>query len=279
MNEKLLMETVALAGKIMLSSGSDSYRIEDTMKFMLQKSHYPITEVIVFATGIFLTLYDPERETLTITMRIPARSTNINRICRVNDLSRRFCRDEISLEDTFAELQEVEKQVLYSKKRKMVGTIGVAAFFAPIFGGNLWDMLGAGIVGAILAISDQYVKRIRLNDFFTNAFGAFVVSVAASVVAVYVIPPSHSNVMTMSTIMTLVPGVAFTTAIRDTLNGDYTTGASRMLEAIVVALAVAAGVGIGLVFWQLILSGGLSKMGAGTMLIRPMLLFGGIGLR
>ena len=37
MNEKLLMETVALAGKIMLASGAEVYRVEETMKYMLQK--------------------------------------------------------------------------------------------------------------------------------------------------------------------------------------------------------------------------------------------------
>ena len=55
--------------------------------------------------------------------------------------------------------------------------------------------------------------------------------------------------MIISSIMPLVPGVAFTTAMRDTLNGDYAAGMARILEAIVVALAIAAGVGLGLISW------------------------------
>ena len=51
----------------------------------------------------------------------------------------------------------------------------------------------------------------------------------------------------VSAVMPLVPGVTFTTAIRDTLNGDYAAGSARILEAIVVGLAVAFGVGAGLV--------------------------------
>ena len=50
----------------------------------------------------------------------------------------------------------------------------------------------------------------------------------------------------VSAVMPLVPGVTFTTAIRDTLNGDYAAGSARILEAIVVGLAVAFGVGAGL---------------------------------
>ena len=54
-------------------------------------------------------------------------------------------------------------------------------------------------------------------------------------------------------IMPLVPGVTFTTAIRDILNGDYASGTSRMMEAVVIALAVAVGIGgaMALVGWLL----------------------------
>ncbi len=50
--------------------------------------------------------------------------------------------------------------------------------------------------------------------------------------------------------MPLVPGVIFTTAIRDTLNGDYASGTARIMEAVVIALAVAAGVGAGMAYFS-----------------------------
>lgn len=53
-----------------------------------------------------------------------------------------------------------------------------------------------------------------------------------------------------------MPGVIFTTAVRDTLNGDYSSGAARMLEAIVTALAVAAGVGAGMALFHQLTGGG-----------------------
>lgn len=249
MNEKLLMETVALAGKIMLASGSEVYRVEETMKYMLQKSTYPVAEAVVFATGLFVTLDDPERETITITRRVPARGNNINRICAVNEVSRRFCSGRISVEEAYSELKQIETLKIYARRWNFIGIIGVSVFFAPIFGGSVIDMLGAGLVGFFLAIADCLVKKIRLNDFFINAFCAFVVAVAATVIRKFFLPACSADVMIISTIMSLVPGVAFTTAIRDTLNGDYAAGSARMLEAIVVALAIAAGVGSGLVSW------------------------------
>lgn len=47
-------------------------------------------------------------------------------------------------------------------------------------------------------------------------------------------------------IMPYVPGIAITNAARDTFNADYMSGAARMLDAVVQAIAVALGVFIGL---------------------------------
>ena len=45
-------------------------------------------------------------------------------------------------------------------------------------------------------------------------------------------------------IMSLVPGVAITNAIRDSFSGDFISGLSRGAEALIIALAIAFGVGI-----------------------------------
>ena len=49
--------------------------------------------------------------------------------------------------------------------------------------------------------------------------------------------------------MLLVPGLAITNAIRDTISGDLISGISRGLEAFLVAVAIAAGTGVILRLW------------------------------
>lgn len=257
MDEKVLLEAVVLAGEIMLVSGAEVFRVEETMKYMLQRSRYATREAVVLATGIFVTLDDEEKEPLTIAKRIPARSTNVNRICRVNDISRRFCHEEITVEEAYAELKKAEKEVLYKPWMKAVGIIGVAASFSFIYGGQLIDLFASALVGVCLAVSDLLVRKIRLNDFCNSAFCSFTVAFCAMLIEKLFLPSASADVMIISTIMNLVPGVTFTTAIRDTLNGDYAAGSARIMEAIVVALAVAAGVGFGLVCFRA-LWGGIS---------------------
>ena len=58
------------------------------------------------------------------------------------------------------------------------------------------------------------------------------------------------GIVITSSIMPLVPGVAITNAIRDTLQGDYMSGGSRAMEAFVSAAGIAVGIGIGLMLFD-----------------------------
>ena len=57
---------------------------------------------------------------------------------------------------------------------------------------------------------------------------------------------SDRDIVIISSIMLLVPGLAITNAIRDSINGDVVSGLARATEAIFIAVAIA--VGSGLVF-------------------------------
>ena len=248
MNEKMLLEAVVLAGELMLVSGAEVYRVEDTMNHMLRRSEYEQTETIVYATGIFVTLSDPNKEPLTRVKRVADRSTNINRICLVNDVSRHFCEGKLTVEEALRKLRQIQspETIQYDWLVQGLGYIGVSAFFAPMFGGSLGDFFAATAVGVCLAAAAWIGKALKFNDFCFNAFGAFVLAFSAMTIC-HSYPGLNSDTIIVSAVMPLVPGVTFTTAIRDTLNGDYAAGSARILEAIVVALAVAVGVGAGLV--------------------------------
>ena len=56
----------------------------------------------------------------------------------------------------------------------------------------------------------------------------------------------HLNFMIIGSMMPLVPGVAFTVAIRDAADGDYISGTVRMIDALLVFICIAIGVGMGI---------------------------------
>ena len=64
------------------------------------------------------------------------------------------------------------------------------------------------------------------------------------------------DTVVIGSIMPLVPGVAITNAVRDTLQGDYISGCARILEAFLKAIALGVGVAFA-VFGNGIMGGNL----------------------
>ena len=78
-------------------------------------------------------------------------------------------------------------------------------------------------------------KKAGMQSFLVNCIGSFLLAVT-SILCVYYLPGTMDlNVIIIASIMPLVPGVAITNAVYDTLHGDYISGAARMLEAFVTA--------------------------------------------
>ena len=80
---------------------------------------------------------------------------------------------------------------------------------------------------------------------------------AAAAVLKVTEPVVNMDTVIISSIMPMVPGVAITNAIRDTLRGDYISGGARALEAFVTAAAVAIGVGAGIASVNILWQGGV----------------------
>ena len=245
MRDRTLVDMAAQAGEIMLVSGAEIYRVEDTVARILRASGASGAEVAVMATGIFITLTSGEGEPLSVVRRVRGRSTNMNRICRVNDVSRNFCTGILSVEEAKDALQEIGRELQYSRKLRILGYTVTPAAFAVIFDGGILEIAAAAMVGMVMALFEILINRVKLNDFCSTAAEAFLAGILSLVLRAVLLPACSLNAdaVIISALMPIVPGVIFTSAIRDTLNGDYASGIARILEAIVVALAVASGVG------------------------------------
>ena len=252
MDDKSIANMAVLAGEIMLRSGAETYRVEDTIKHILDTAGTAETESLVMLTGIIVTIDRPGQEAVTVMRRVHDRGTNMHRILEVNEISRKYCAGDLSAEETWEKLKKI-KGKQYTVWMYNLATILVPAGFAPLFGGGLREILAAGGAGIVLAVLMTIGKRVKTSAFILNILCAVGVAVAAVLLKLWN-PLLNMDTVIISGIMPLVPGVAITNAIRDTLRGDYISGGARALEAFVTAAAIAIGVGVGMalttVFWQ-----------------------------
>ena len=233
MDDKSIVEMAVLAGEIMLRSGAETYRVEDTMKHILGTTGTAEAEALVMLTSIMVTVSRPGEDTVTVMRRVYDRGTNMHRIVEVNEISRKYCAGELSAEEARKKLKNI-KGKQYTTWMYNLATVMVPAGFAPLFGGGLAEFISAAAAGVILAVLMTIGKRIRLGGFVLNVLCAAGVAAAAAVLKVTE-PVVNMDTVIISSIMPMVPGVAITNAIRDTLRGDYISGGARALEAFVTA--------------------------------------------
>ena len=252
---KMLLETAALAGEIMLVSGAEIYRVEDTIHHILALADGARGENIVLSTGIYVSLDDPDGEAMTVVRRVAGRATNLNRLYLANEVSRKLCAGKLSVAEAYEELVRIRETVIYKPAFKQIGYVGTCVFFAVMFDGSLSDCFAVFLVGVVLAMALTLARRIHFNDFCAKVVASFFIGFTALGLESTLLPQIQRDTVIVSAIMPLVPGVVFTTAIRDTLNGDYSAGVARMLEAVVTALAVAAGVGASMGLFKVFMGG------------------------
>lgn len=99
-----IMEVCILAGKIMLTNGAETYRVEDTMiriahSFGAKEAHSYVTP-----TGIVFSI-EGDQPTKTKLVRINERTTDLNKVTKVNSISRKISNQQLTVEEAWYALK------------------------------------------------------------------------------------------------------------------------------------------------------------------------------
>ena len=254
--QKDILVLAIRAGDIMMKSGAEVYRVEDTIERICKSCGIEHVNVFATPTGIFVsTDNDEATNTVTHIKRIRSSETNLSRISKVNQFSRSFTTTDMTVEEGMKILDDIEAGRRYPFAVRALSAAAVTGCFSVIFGGGALDFLVAMIVGILCYMASRFLEKYEINFFIRGfcccAFAAFCALVAAASID----GVSYAAVIT-GCIMLFVPGVAITNSIRDFLSGDMLSGVARLMEACIIAVSLAAGVGVVLKVWYLM--GGIS---------------------
>lgn len=231
----LLLNTCLLAGKIMTESNAEMYRVEDTMSRIASASgNYRLVSYVT-QTGLFIG-FD---RTSTIRMeQITNRTINLERVVKVNNLSRKYVANELTLEELYSALQEVEKdRRMFPVWLQIISAAIISGTIMILFGGELKDLpitLSIGGVGYIVYLCSLLFFRIK---FLAEFLSSLIIGIAA-ILSVRLGIGLNQDLIIIGCVMPLVPGVQITNAIRDLLAGHYVSGVSRGAEAMMTAAMI-----------------------------------------
>lgn len=231
----LLLNTCLLAGKIMTESNAEMYRVEDTMSRIASASGIYRLVSYVTQTGLFIG-FD---RTSTIRMeQITNRTINLERVVKVNNLSRKYVANELTLEELYSALQEVEKdRRMFPVWLQIISAAIISGTIMILFGGELKDLpitLSIGGVGYIVYLCSLRFFRIK---FLAEFLSSLIIGIAA-ILSVRLGIGLNQDLIIIGCVMPLVPGVQITNAIRDLLAGHYVSGVSRGAEAMMTAAMI-----------------------------------------
>lgn len=246
MNHHFILKTAMKAARILLQSGSEAYRVEDTVNRIMASFGITAPQTYVTPTGIIMSGEDEKGQPMSLVQRINGIDVDLEKISMVNDLSRRITLHEMSIQEFDLALDQILRRPHYPLWLVLVGTSLISASFTIMFGGNLTEAALALLAGPIVYLFKRLTEILRLNPFLQNSVGGFIAVVIGGIGRMLGISDSFTF-MVIGTIMLLVPGIAITNAIRDTFMGDYLSGTGRIVNSIVTAGGIAFGTGLGFV--------------------------------
>jgi uncharacterized membrane protein YjjP (DUF1212 family) len=121
---------------------------------------------------------------------------------------------------------------------------------------NVYDAFFTIFIAGLLQAGLVLAGKVKISKIITNILGGIFITVCAIIVTN--IPWSFNvnldNII-IGCIMPLIPGVLFVNAIRDVASNDFISGIVKLVDALLVFVYIAVGVGCALLAYNEIVGG------------------------
>lgn len=243
--DKKILDLAIEAGRILLDAGAEIFRVEETIQRIAGAYGIQKCSTFVLSTGIFVTAENEEGEIYASVKHIPFTGAKLHRIAAVNQLSRQIVEGKYTVKEAEEELAKI-KDMPGKKPFTRIFAAGVGSgSFCYILGGGAENMLAAFLSGFFLyvVLVAMEKREKQTSKIVLNMIGGFCVSLFSVIFYRMGLGNTPGSIL-VGSVMPLVPGVSLVNAVRDFADGDYIGGGVRFLDALMVALGVALGVGI-----------------------------------
>lgn len=251
MDYNTLLDVTTELGYCLAMNGAETFRVEESINRVMDA--YGIkAEVFCIPNCLHVSIETAEGAPMTRMRRIGYHGNDLDGVEKYNALSRRICQEQPEpgtakqwLVDTQASLKT------YPLLVHMIGNFLTACGFTVLFGGSLIDCLCAGLCGLLVSVINLFTDRFKANQFFRTVAAAFPMAMLAYFTSACGISDNPDAII-IGALMILVPGLLFTNALRDIIYGDTNSGINRIVQVLLIAVAIALGTGAALnIFKQL----------------------------
>lgn len=227
-------------GEQMLVCGAEIHRVEDSIERMCYALGAKRIDVFIITSSMVVTVHDANGDAYTQTRRVLNTGTDIEKLHRLNELSREICGKNLSVAEIREKFDTVMQTKSYPFWAECIAYAGIAAAFTLFFGGNWVESVVSLVVGAVVRFVVLLADKSKMNKIFAKFLCCFAAT-AMAFIAVRLGIIKTVDMIVIGNIMTLIPGIGLTNALRDLFTGDSISGLLRSIEAVLIALAISAG--------------------------------------
>lgn len=240
MDYYLLTDLAATMGYHLAMSGAETFRVEDTIHRILL-AYGVECEVFAIPNSVSVSLEAANGKPLMIMRRIGFHGNNLEKMEKLNALSRQICAKKPAVDEAMEWLHETLASCrTYSTGAFYLGNVLVGIGFCLVFGGALSDCLWAGLIGLIIGLVTRFMDRREANPFFSTILASCLMALPAYAAAGLGWLKSPDAAI-IGALMLLVPGLLITNSMRDIIYGDTNSGIFRIVQVVLTALAIALG--------------------------------------
>ena len=242
MDYRSLLDLTTELGYLLAMSGAETFRVEETITRIF--AAYGIqAEVFAIPNCMTVSLETNEQKPLTRMRRIGHHGTDLDAVERYNSLSRRICAEKPEPALAMEWLSEYKKSVRkYPLWIGVLGSILCATGFILVYGGSVTDGICAFFCGLAAGLICRLLDSLKVNAFFSTIAAAFAIAFIANLYGIWGFAHNTDGII-ISSLMLLVPGLLFTNALRDIIYGDTNSGINRIVQVLLIGVAIALGTG------------------------------------
>ncbi len=235
-----LLDMAIEVGYRLAMCGAETYRIEESVNRIM--AAYGIqAETFAIPNCLHASIQDQKGNPITRMRRIGYHGSDLDSVEKFSNLSRRICAEHPDPSIAMGWIDDVEKsRRKYGVLMYLLGNFLGGCGFAVLFGAGILDCLLSGVAGIVIGLVNRFMDNQKTNQFFRILVASFLMALLVYV-ATFLGVVKNTDAVIIGALMILVPGLLFTNAMRDIIYGDTNSGINRIVQVLLIAVAIAVG--------------------------------------
>lgn len=249
------MAPLHLAGRLIMENGGETYRVEETITRMGHAFGFTEVESFAVPSGIFISYRKHDGSIETAVKRVRRKGTDLTRVDAVNAVSRRMEAEALSCAEVMTLLREIETRPSKITHLGLSAAVALSSFgWAAMFGGYAMDCVVAFAVALLSQGLAFALDKAGMRSFVSTLVGSFLGTILPMLFHLAT-GTLIVDAIVAACLMPMLPGLAMTNAVQDTLRGDMVSGISSATSALLTATMIAGGALMGTAVFRLLTGG------------------------